>query len=556
MGPAQNYVSVPRRQPDIEDYIEMVRRYRSWIIGPMFLGLVAAVVVGFLWPDTYVSQATLRIVPQQVPEKLVPSALNTQIGERLNQMQQEILSRTGIEEIIRKPALDLYKKERSRLPMEDVVVLMRKNIDISPIGNQRGGRYASAFAIQFSYPDRYKAQSVVRELVARFTDSNIRVQKQQADTTTDFLTSELRQAKEKMDAANQAITRFTIENQGKLPQQESTNAQTLNMLQLQLMNIGQNLSSAQKDKAMLETQIDNNRNEQNSVTAMLEDVIPGSGPTAVRNEALISLQKDIADAQSHLASLNKQFGRNHPDVANQQAVVDSLERRRVDLELAAISRPAPKQGTQPVRVINPAMQKRLEDLKAAQKILLASISGKQTDIDTYIVQQRSVEKEIESYRKRLEESPLNAQQYAALLNDYTLKKQDYEDKLRRTNLSETSQNLEERKAGETLEQLDQASLPEQASQPNRPIWALVGTIGGLFLGLMLAAAKEVKDTSLKNLKDVRAYTNLPVLSSIPLLENALLVRRKRRLAWAAWSCSVVIGFALMGGAVYYHMTNL
>ena len=68
---------------------------------------------------------------------------------------------------------------------------------------------------------------------------------------------------------------------------------------------------------------------------------------------------------------------------------------------------------------------------------------------------------------------------------------------------------------------------------------------------MLAAAKEVKDTSLKNLKDVRAYTNLPVLSSIPLLENALLVRRKRRLGWAAWSCSVVIGFALMGGAMYY-----
>ena len=554
MGPAQNYVSVPRRPPDVEDYVEMVRRYRSWIIGPMFLGLVASVVVGFLWPDTYISKASLRIVPQQVPEQLVPSALNTQIGERLNQMQQEILSRTGLEEIIRKPALDLYKKERSRLPMEDVVLEMRKNIDISPIADQRG-RYATAFTIEFSYTDRYKAQSVVAELVRRFTDSNIRVQKQQADTTTDFLTSELRQAKEKMDAANAAITRFTIENQGKLPQQEATNAQTMNMLQLQLMNLGQNLNSAQKDKAMLETQIDNNRTEQNSVTAMLEDVIPGAGPASVRNEALISLQKDIADALAKLASLNKQFGKNHPDVANQQAVIDSLERRRVDLELAAISRPAAK-GTGPVRVINPAMQKRLEDLKSAQKILLASLSGKQTDIDTYIDQQSRIQKEIETYRKRMEESPLNAQQYASLLNDYTLKKQDYEDKLKKTNLSETSQNLEERKAGETLEQLDQASLPEQASQPNRPVWALAGTFGGLFLGLVLAAAKEVKDTSLKNLKDVRTYTNLPVLSSIPLLENALLVRRKRRLAWAAWSCSVVIGFALMGGAVYYHVTNL
>ena len=47
---------------------------------------------------------------------------------------------------------------------------------------------------------------------------------------------------------------------------------------------------------------------------------------------------------------------------------------------------------------------------------------------------------------------------------------------------------------------------------------------GLMVGIVLAGGKEVKNTSLKNLKDVRAYTNLPVLSSIPLLENALLVR--------------------------------
>ena len=33
------------------------------------------------------------------------------------------------------------------------------------------------------------------------------------------------------------------------------------------------------------------------------------------------------------------------------------------------------------------------------------------------------------------------------------------------------------------------------------------------LGLCLAGAREVKDTALKNLKDVRAYTQLPVLGS-------------------------------------------
>ena len=55
MGPAHTFESVSRRPPDVEDYIDMLRRYRSWIVGPMFAGLVLATVVAFLWPDTYIS---------------------------------------------------------------------------------------------------------------------------------------------------------------------------------------------------------------------------------------------------------------------------------------------------------------------------------------------------------------------------------------------------------------------------------------------------------------------------------------------------------------------
>ena len=79
-----------------------------------------------------------------------------------------------------------------------------------------------------------------------------------------------------------------------------------------------------------------------------------------------------------------------------------------------------------------------------------------------------------------------------------------------------------------------------------------GAFGGLMAGIALAGAREMKDTSLKNLKDVRAYTNLPVLSSIPLLENALLVRRKRRLAFVAWAVAVIVGLCGTAISLYYH----
>jgi hypothetical protein len=79
-----------------------------------------------------------------------------------------------------------------------------------------------------------------------------------------------------------------------------------------------------------------------------------------------------------------------------------------------------------------------------------------------------------------------------------------------------------------------------------------GTAIAFILGLGLAGLQEAKDTSLKNLKDVRAYTNLPVLSSIPLLENTMLVRRKRRLTYLAWSAAVIVGILAVCASLYYY----
>jgi len=77
------------------------------------------------------------------------------------------------------------------------------------------------------------------------------------------------------------------------------------------------------------------------------------------------------------------------------------------------------------------------------------------------------------------------------------------------------------------------------------------------VGVCLAAAWEVKDTALKNLKDVRAYTQLQVLGSIPLLENDLAVRRRKRLTWLAWSSAALLGVIVMSSSVvYYYATKL
>jgi len=278
MASPQNFTSISRRPPDVEDYIDMLRRYRSWIVGPMFAGLVVAVVVAFVWPDTYISSAVMRITPQQVPERLVPSAVSTQMAERLTSMQQEILSRSSLSELIQRPALDLYKKERGRKPMEDVVEDMRKAVKITILDvatTQR--RNASAFQIQFSYVDRYKAQAVVRDLVTKFTEQNVQVLRNQATLTTSFLNDEMKSSKEELDRIDTDIARFKTENAGKLPEQLQSNIGSLNALQMQLANASEALNRNQQEKMILETQLQNLRNQAVYYAANAEETVTTAG---------------------------------------------------------------------------------------------------------------------------------------------------------------------------------------------------------------------------------------------------------------------------------------
>jgi len=555
MAAATNFVTVTRRPPDVEDYIDMLRRYRSWLIGPMFAGLVIAVVVAFLWPDTYVSQAVMRITPQQISDRLVPTVVNMQMQQRLEQMRQEILSRGSLSELIQRPSLDLYRKERQRYPMEDIVQDMRnKAIRIQTVDVGGAGRVASAFTIAFSYPDRFKAQAVVRELVTKFTEQNVTVQRNQANLTSQFLSDEMKQAKDRMDSLEHALMVFKSQNMGRLPEQFQANVAQLNTYQMMVSQANESLSRLQQQKLQLETQLQNNNTNINYYNSILEDQVTVGGTTQVRNEMLNQLNQRIMNLQSEIAALTEQLTPNHPTIKRAQASLAALEKKRQeaekeDLEKMAV---APTTGPTVKRVPNQQAFRAVQDLTASNNMLKTEMQNLNLQMDEKVKQIQELSRNIAAYQARVEGSPQLEGQYIALTRDLSLAKQSYEDLHRKTEVSDTAKDLEEHKAGENLEVLDAASDPQAPAEPNRLQIAAMGTGLGLMLGIVLAGAKEMKNTSLKNLKDVRAYTNLPVLSSIPLLENALLVRRKRRLLWLAWSSAIIFGSIAMSAAAYYY----
>ena len=127
----QSPISISRRALDIEDYIDIARRHVSWIIGPLYAGIAISTIIAFFLPNVYVSRAMMRITPSQIPENLVPATFNQQMSDRISAMWQDVTSRSSLSELIQRPSLDLYKTERNRKPLEDVIEEMKSRVTSS-----------------------------------------------------------------------------------------------------------------------------------------------------------------------------------------------------------------------------------------------------------------------------------------------------------------------------------------------------------------------------------------------------------------------------------------
>ncbi len=551
------YIAISRRPLDLEDYIDVARRHVAWIVGPLFMGLVVSIAVAFLLPNVYRSEAVIQITPAQISEDLIKNTGNQLLTDRIIQMEGAILSRTSLSNLIQSADLNLYPQDRAKLPIEDVIEAMKsKDLKIDITNAAIAGKHASAFKISFQYVNRFKAQQTVQKLITRFIDENQNTQRTQQTLLHDFFGDELAQAKANLEKANEELTKFRTENQGRLPEQSQMNLTTLQSLQNQVNGINDQLNRLAQERVQLEAHLSTLKSQLDLTTMMSQEpeALPNS-PTAKQNIELETLNRQIEGGESNLALLLQSYKETYPDIRDLKKRLGVLKRQRDDLK-AKQERELADEAAKPK---TPARKATNFQFAQSQTALQGQIDGtnallKTNDSDRVykLKEQEKITKQIEEYRNRLVGTSAIEAKSVDLLRDQANAAEKYQTMLRKQELTAQNGDLIQRKAGEALDVLDPASLPTTPSSPNR--WMIVG--GGValsfFLGLALAGVQEAKDTSLKNLKDVRAYTNLPVLCSIPLLENTLLLKRKKRITYLAWSAAVIVGIIAICSALFYY----
>ena len=106
----------------LQDYLDALRRRGATALKLAAAVLIVGLVVIFLWPNTYRSTATILIEDPEIPPGLVPTTVTTFAARQVQYINQRVMTRTNLAQIIEK--FNLYPDERKYLPtlllVEDV----------------------------------------------------------------------------------------------------------------------------------------------------------------------------------------------------------------------------------------------------------------------------------------------------------------------------------------------------------------------------------------------------------------------------------------------------
>lgn len=549
MQPTEGF-NQPRRALDVEDYIDILRRHKGWIFGPFLLVLVGSVVGVYLWPDSYQSSATVSIRPPQVSANLIKGAVQIDVVDRINQLSNQVMSRSELMNMIR--TLNLYQRERNNMPNEDVLELMRSKIHIEAAGAVVGGRTVPAFRLTFTYPNRLDATKVVNNLVSKFLDENIRNRDVATYQNLDFIKSQAELAKKRLDDADAKLTAFRLSHPGAMPEQLGASMSQMQSVQANLFGLTNAISRASSDKLQLERQIST---FQDQIAGLQRDSkVVSVQSVRARNPKLITAENDVEKLKVQMAVLRKSYTEAHPEVRRAKGYLETAEGELARLQAEEAAKPVEEQAAAPVE--NLGITREIRNYNASIATTQALIQTKELEIANLQKQEKQANDQLARLSAQVSSMPTGDQELNQLLREQSLSKDEYLRQSQNATDAQVMVNIESRKQGESLEVLDPASQPTEPTEPDRPMVIAMGAAMGLVLGVVLAGAREMKDTSLKNLKDVRAYTQMAILGSVPLLENDFVVRRRRRIAWLSWTAASLLAAVVMAGSiVYYYMTK-
>jgi polysaccharide chain length determinant protein (PEP-CTERM system associated) len=482
------------RELGMDDYLAMFRRRMKVILIPALLAPLAGFLVSYIFPAKYTSQSLVLVEAPKIPDVVVQQVFTEDLTQHITTIQQRVLSPARL-----RPMVERLGLAKSGQNADDVVANIQLNMQIQPVvtdlsqlgtgGKKKpGGSPVPGFYVNYTAPTAREAQQICTDLTSMLLEEDLRSRQDASQGTTDFLTTQVADAKQNLDDMDKKLAAFKNQHMGQLPGDEDSNMKILGGLNSQLDANTQNLNRATQDKAYTES-------------LLAQQLTTWKSSQSSNNPQ--TLQTQLSQLQAQLIDLQARYTDDHPDVIKTKADVEQVKKKLKEINDASDKggdvANDKGSGSEPPEIRQLRLQiHQYQDLMA------------QATRD-----QKKLQQEIAVYQSRVSSSPGVEGEYKELARDYDNAQKVYQDDLVKQSTSKMATQAQQQQKGEQMALLDPATLPDSPSFPNRPLFAGGGLGAGLVLGLGLALWMELRDKSIRTQADAEAALDLPMLVAVP-----------------------------------------
>lgn len=554
------------------EYIAAVLRRKLRLIIPAVIIVSVSLVVAAVMPAVYRSTGTVLIEEPEVPREFIRSTITSFAAERLQIIEQRVMTTQNLISIINK--FKLYTNERKRRPINEIASQFRKQIEMKLVSAEvidpRSGQSRKAviaFNLSFEDEDRRVAQQVANELVSLYLNENLRIRRERAAETTEFLAEEAERLGKQVGELEAKMADFKRKYSGQLPEQLGLNLSALSRVQSQMTDSERRLQALEERRIVLQGQLSQ---------------LDPQGTRVVDGETVLSPPERLKALQTRLISMRGIYGPKHPDVIKMEREVEVLKKETgggtsaealraqlqdINDQITVQKERYGSKHPDVVKLERQAASLRTEIRKAGNSTGRSSTYKPEPSNPTYIMVQSQIKTinsqiaainkergelktQLKSYEERVLRIPENEREYLALRRDYDNAYAKYRDVKAKQLEAQLAESLETERKAERFSLIEPPQMPLEPIKPNRMAIVFIGLVFAGAAGVGNVFLAEALDQSVYGAKELKSVVGQAPLVIVPVIGEQ---NRKNGRFWL-W-VFLTVGIAIIGivAAIYaYH----
>lgn len=464
-------------------------RRRYVIVIPLLILPILGLIVGISSPKKYEAHTSMLI---QETAKMNPFledfAVSTMLKDRMGALKTLLHSRHILGVVAKK--LQLIDDQTPAAEYDRIVSELSSSLSVQMTGKD-------LIRIDFKSHSPSHIKETLKVISEQFVEQLLAPERSSMTDSSFFLAEHIESRREELDLSERALAKFKDEHANELPELYIANISRLAQLKQKFSERQAELSGAKRRLGGLDQQLTNT------------------------NPIVGRIEENIIKIRSELSLLRARYTDSHSKV---KAALRNLYRLEEERRTLLKTTGTTLDTDQLWDIAHSAGGLQSSDLQPLLISQLQKLQEVRSNVDGLTEEVTSLQSMITDLEKLTARVGEHERQLAALERDQNVKRDLYEELLKRHEMARVTGSLGRFEQEKRIKIIDRPYTPTNPTNLPLMIFVIAGCIGGLALGISLAIVFELSDSSIRYISQLEPLTGVPVLSRIP----ALATKKPRR----------------------------